>query len=646
MHHLRLEHAITAAVALGLAGLALAEGGFAPTAYAATAALVWGAVVIGLATGVLPRSAIPGPAIVAGLMIGGFAALTGLSIAWAADNGRAFEDVVRALAYVGIFVLVVIASRLAGAAVWLRGLAIGLVAIAAIALLARFEPGLFGNPDAELREVLPAAGGRLTYPIGYWNGLAAAMASAVVLFGWIGATGSSRLGRGLAVAALPAVVLALWATDSRGGIVAAGLGFAALVAFGPKRLALIVNTALGVVAGTVLALLASGRDDLFENPGTPAADSEAGAMLLLTLAAVALTGLVRYALDRPFANLAEVRVSPRTRRIAVAVAVAGLLAAIVAADPIERFETFKAPPSSDEIRLGRDQFLSSGGSGRYQFWETAIDAFAEAPIGGQGSGGYGPYWLEHRDYQLIATRAHSLAFESLAELGLAGFALVVGFLATAVVTAVRRRRARRWAPELGAVVGVLTVGVLAAAVDWTWDLPAVFALAVVAVALLVGPATLPTANGDPPRPPAGEARSRRRFAGGVSVLLVAWIAICAAGLLLLADRSLESSREAASRGDLEAAIEAAADARDLEPWSAEPRTQLALLYERAGEHAAALESMQDAIERAPRDFELYLVLARLQFTDGDLSGSWRSVLRARELNPLDPLFDEDYPSSG
>ena len=646
MHLLRLEHVITAAVALGLAGLALAEGGFAPTAYAATAALVWGTVVIGLATGALPLSAVPGSATVAGLMIGGFAGLTGLSIAWAADNGIAFEDVVRALAYVGVFVLVVVASRPAGAGAWLRGLAIGLVMVAAIALLARFEPGVFGNPDAELREVLPAAGGRLTYPIGYWNGLAAAMATAVVLLGWIGAAGSSRLGRALAVAALPAVVLALWATDSRGGIVAAGLGFAALVAFGPKRLALILNTALGVIAGTVLALLASGRDDLFENPGTRAADSEAGAVLLLTLAAVALTGLVRYALDRPFGNLAEARTSPRTRRIALAVVVAGLLAAIVAADPVERFETFKAPPTSDEIRLGRDRFLSSGGSGRYQFWETAIDAFAEAPLGGQGSGGYGPYWLEHREYQLIATRAHSLAFESLAELGLAGFALVVGFFATAVVTAVRRRRAPRWAPELGVVVGVLTVGVLAAAVDWTWDLPAVFVLAVVAVALLVGPATLPKANGDSPRPPAGEARSRRRFAGGVSVLLVAWISICAAGLLLLADRSLESSRDAASQGDLEAAIEAAADARDLEPWSAEPRTQLALLYERAGEDAAALESMQEAIERAPRDFELYLLLSRLQFTEGDLSGSRRSLLRARELNPLDPFFDADYPSSG
>ena len=639
MHHLRLEHAITAAVALSLTGLALAEGGFAPTAYAATAALVWGAVVIGLATGALPRSTIPAAAIVAGMMIGGFAALTGLSMTWAADNGSAFEDVVRALAYVGVFVLVVVASRRAGAGAWLRGLAIGLAALAALALLARFEPGLFGNPDAELREVLPAAAGRLTYPIGYWNGLAAAMATAIVLLAWIAAAGSRRLGRTLAVAALPAAVLALWATDSRGGIVAAGLAFAVLVAFGPRRLALIVNAGFGIGAGIVLAALASSRDDLFRLPGSPAAEAEAGGMLLLTLVAVGLAGLLRYALDPQFERLGKLRVPPRAGRIAVALAVVAALAAIVAADPIERFETFRAPPTEDELLLGEDRFLSTGGSGRYQFWEAAIDAFGEAPVGGQGSGGYGPYWLEHREYPLVATRAHSLIFESLAELGIAGFAVVVGFFATAAVAAVRRRRAMRWVPELGAAAAVLTVGVLAAAVDWTWDLPAVFASVVIAAALLVGPATLPAVADDSPRAPGGEARSRRRFAGGVLVLLVAWISICAAGLLLLADRSLESSREAAARGDLEAAIEEAASARDLEPWAAEPRTQLALLYFRGGDLTAARDELQNAIERSPRDFELYLLSASIEFTDGDMAAAKESLARAQALNPLDPLIE-------
>jgi O-Antigen ligase len=640
MHHRRLEHAISAAIALGLAGLGLAEGGFAPAAFAATALLAWGVVLVGLATGALPRSAVPRPAIVGGLLIGGFAGLTALSITWASDNGRAFEDTVRALAYVGVFALVVVTAERSRAGPWLRGLAIGLVAIAALALLARFEPGLFGNPDADLREVLPAASGRLTYPIGYWNGLAAAMATAIVLLGWLAVGASSRLGRALAFAALPIVMLALWATDSRGGIVAAGVAFAVLLAFGPRRLALVVNMALGAVAGTVLVVFATGRDALFEFPGTPAAEAEAGSMLLLTLLVVLAGGLIRFALDRRLGSL-EMRLSRRSLAIAAAVATIAALAAIVAIDPVQRFEDFKQPPNGDEIGSREPDLLRSGGSGRYQFWEVAVDAYGDAPLGGLGSGGYGPYWLEHREYPLAATRAHSLAFESLAELGIGGLALVVGFFGTAAVSAVRRSRLPHPVPEIGPAMAVVTVGVLAAAVDWTWDLPAVFVPTVVAVALLAGPATLPTEAEARAVPAGGEVRSRRRFAGGVAVLLVAWLSICAAGLLLLSDHSLEVSRDAAARGDLDAAIEAAANARDLEPWAAEPRTQLALLYERAGEDTEALESMQEAIERAPRDFELHLVVSRLQLAEGDYQGFTDSIARAYLLNPLDPVFDEE-----
>jgi hypothetical protein len=640
MRVLKIEHGITAAVAVGIAGLGLAEGGFAPTVYAATAVIVWGAVVIGLAVGVVPRSPLPSVAVAAGLLIGGFAGLTALSMIWASDNGRAFEDAVRALAYLGVFVLVVLASRRGEAGSWLRGIAIGLVAIGAIALLARFVPGPFGDPDAELREVLPAARGRLTYPIGYWNGLAAAMATAVVLLGWIATTGVHRVGRAVALAGLPIVVLALWATDSRGGIVAAAVAFAILVAFGPKRLGLIVNLVLGLGAGAVLVAFAVGRDELFEYPGAPPAEAEAGAMLLLTVLVVLAAGLLRYLLDRPLGSLSAARVPRSGARIAVVMAAIAVVAAIVAIDPIQRFEDFKQAPSGEELSSGQPDLLRSGGSGRYQFWEAAVDAFTDAPLGGLGSGGFGPYWLEHREYPLTATRAHSLAFESLAELGLAGLALVTGFFATALVSGARRRRAPGSVPEIGPAVGVLVVGVLAAAVDWTWDLPAVFVPAVIAAALLAGSATLPGAGPDRAAAPVGEVRSRRRFAAGVAVLLVAWLSICAAGLLLLSDHSLESSRDAASRGDLDAAIGAAGDARDLEPWAAEPRTQLALLYAEAGEIGAALDSLQAAIDRSPRDFELYLLRAGYQVAEHDQAAAKASLERARQLNPFDPLGPE------
>ena len=177
---LDVKHVIGGAVAASAVAVALAGGGFEPTAFAAAGLVVWIAVVVGLAVGVLPRSQPPTAALVAGISLAGLAALIALSLAWASDDGNGFEDVVRTLAYLGAFAAVVLASRRSEATPWLAGLAVGLAAIAAIALLARFEPSLFGNPDADLAD-LPAVLGRLTYPIGYWNGLAAVMAAAIVL---------------------------------------------------------------------------------------------------------------------------------------------------------------------------------------------------------------------------------------------------------------------------------------------------------------------------------------------------------------------------------------------------------------------------------------------------------------------------------
>ncbi len=627
----RFEHIVTVAVAAGVAGLALAEGGFPPTAFAATALVVWTAVVIGLAIGSWPRAEPPPAALAAGLCLAGLAALTALSVTWASDNGRAFEDTVRALAYLGIFVLVIVASRRGEARAWLRGLAAGLVIVAGVALLARYEPSLFGSPDADLARDLPAALGRLSYPIGYWNGLAATMAAAIVLCAWFAATGTTRRARSLAVAAMPLPLLALWITDSRGGIIAALIAIAILVTAGPARPRLLANLALGSVAAAALVVLAEQREELLNNPVDPAALGQGDEMLAFTIVAAIVAGAARFFADAPLQRL---EVSRGLGRAAIAVAVIACLVAVVAADPIERWDEFKAPPTAEELADGEVGLLRGGGSGRWQFWETAVDAFESEPVKGVGAGGYGPYWLEHREIALDATRAHSVAFEALAELGLVGLALLLGFFGVAGVSGVRRAIGADAAFDIGPVLALLGVGAAAAAVDWTWDLPAVFIPTVIAAGLLVGPATLPTTGDGGPAGWFGTARSRRRFAGGVVVLLVAWLSICASGLLLLADNRLERSRDASAEGDLEGAFDAANDAIDLEPWAAEPRTQLALLYEKSGDIPAARAALDEAIERSPRDFQLYLLEARFAAADDDPDAAAAALARAAELNPL------------
>jgi hypothetical protein len=634
MQRLEVKHLIGGAVAAACVALAMAGGGFEPTAFAAAGLIVWIAALLALAVGVLPRSEPPAAATIAGLALAGLAAFMGLSMAWASDDGHAFEDVVRTLAYLGGFALVVLASKRAEARPWLAGLTVGLTVVGAIALLARFEPSIFGNPDADLAASLPAAIGRLTYPIGYWNGLAAVMAAAVVLLSWSSSTAASRWLRCASVAALPPVLLALWMTDSRGGIAAALLAFGVLVLTGPSRARLIVNLGFGALAGTLLIALAETRGELLDNPVTDLAATQGDQMLAITAAVIAATFSLRYALDRPIQPLAIPR---QAGRIALAGIAVGAVIAVVAIDPVKQWDEFKAAPTAADLADGDVGLLRGGGSGRYQFWETAVDAFASSPVGGVGASGYTPYWFEHREIPIPATRAHSVVFETLAELGIVGFALFATFFGCAAVSGVRRARAPDAVAETGPALALLVVGLAAAAVDWTWDLPAVFGITVVAAALLTGPATL---AGPDPGPPSrryrGQVRSRRRFAAGVVLLLVAWLAICGSGLLLLSAHSLESSRDAAGRGDIDAAVSAANDAIDLQPWAAEPRTQLALVYEQAGDIEAARTAISEAIERSPDDYRIRLLASRMAAEADDDVAARAELLAAHRLNPRDP----------
>jgi tetratricopeptide (TPR) repeat protein len=240
-----------------------------------------------------------------------------------------------------------------------------------------------------------------------------------------------------------------------------------------------------------------------------------------------------------------------------------------------------------------------------------------------------------------------VVFETLAELGLLGFAILAAFFGCVIAAAVRRVRAPDAVPEVAPALAVLAIGLAAAAVDWTWDLPAVFGIAVVVAALLTGPATLSGPDPGPPvRQPRGEAGRRRSFAAGVAVLLIAWISICACGLLLLSAHSLESSRDAAGRADLEAAIDAANDAINLQPWAAEPRTQLALVYEQGGDLERARETMAEAIARAPEDYRLRLLAARMAFAANQSEEAREDLEEAHRLNPRDPTITEQIEALG
>jgi Tfp pilus assembly protein PilF len=76
------------------------------------------------------------------------------------------------------------------------------------------------------------------------------------------------------------------------------------------------------------------------------------------------------------------------------------------------------------------------------------------------------------------------------------------------------------------------------------------------------------------------------------------------------------------------------------PLSAEPRVELARLYEEAGEPQIALKYLEDAVQQDANNSRAWLALARLRETSGDLPQALQNYQRALALNSAQPMIAE------
>jgi hypothetical protein len=619
------KHATLALVAIAYTVLAFADGGYSQRLTAAATIAVWLAVGIGALARAWPRRPTPRAALAAGGCLGGLGLVTALSMIWADDAGRAFFALVRIAGYLGLFALVVVCAPRSGRRAWLAGLAAGLTLVCAASLGTRFDPSLFGGGDRELSAVLPTARGRLSYPIGYWNGLAACLAVQFVLLVWFGARARTRAWRAVSIGLIPLPVLALYLTSSRGGFIAALAGWLVVLALERAKAALLASTALGIAGGGLLVLFARPRGDFLNGLATSTASDQGLAVGLATLLCVLAVALARYLLEPRLAHLRLPRVS---WRIAAPAVIAAAIIVALAVNPGARLHQFATPTGGGRgAETGSGHLLSAGGSNRAQYWEAALDAFATAPIGGVGAGNYELYWNAHPEVALPVLNAHSVYLETLAELGLVGLAALLGFLGIAAAAGWRRRVAP--GGEMAAALAVLAAGAVAAGLDWTWQIPAAFAPVVVAVGLLTAGQELRTA-----RPAHAAEGPSRRLALGIAVVAIGWVSIWAAGVVLVTRLNLDSSRDAAARGDLAEAADDARDAADVEPWSPEPRLQLALVDELGGDLQAARSAAGEAIDRAPGDWRPWAVAARVDVRAGDRRAAAAEIYKAGTLSPV------------
>jgi O-Antigen ligase len=603
------QHAWAALVAAAIVTAALAEGLFSPTGYATTSIIIWATVIAGLVSRALPTGRVSRLSAAAGLCIAASAALAATSIGWASDQGRAFDEAVRASFYVGLFVLTVCTGTRRDRSEWLSGLTIGLGLVAIIALFSYLQPGVLDSGESEI----PNAIGRLSYPIGYWNGAGALLAVTAVLLSYAGASGPTRPLRSAAVAVFPLAVLGLWLTSSRGAGIALAIGLCILIAASPDRPRQLVAVIVGALGAAVVIVVAGQLGDLTAGGGDPAMRADGDLMSAVAVPVGAATGALAWWSDRYRPSL---RVSRRLAVILGAVVLAGLVAGLVAADPGKRLNEFESPPSARAGIAVNAADLSS--NGRWQFWGEAIDAFESNPFGGVGAGGFEEWWARHAPVAVFARNPHSLPLQQASDLGAPGLVLFCGFFVALAIAAVRRLRAGL-AGDVGVLLAVVVTGAIGAAVDWTWEFPAVFAPVVICAALILA-----------------SARSRPLRDGyllGVSTVAAAWLAMVAGGLVVLTQIELDRSRSAAADGRIAEAIHRAEQAHTVTPWSSEPFIQLALLEQDSGNLDQALRRLREAESRDSEDWRLPLIEASLQSERGDRQAIRAALERAEELSP-------------
>jgi O-antigen ligase len=629
----------SAAPGLLLAGLvagatfvvALDGGGYALTSRHAIAVCLLWLLAVGVAFGFWPRGRVPVAAFLVGGLLAAFAAWTGLSILWSASAEKSFAELDRAVLYLALFAVVVVSSATPRALRgWLRGLGAGVAAVGILSLASRFFPEQFeGTSAVGLAQLFPETASRLNYPVEYWNALATLVALGVPCLLWAATAERRAVARAVALAPVPALAGVLYLTSSRGGIAVTALGAAVFLGLARSWRALAAVALAGAGSGLAAAVLLA-RDAVTAGPLAPGAVSEGRSAALLTAGICVGTGLLHGILSSRRLELGR-----RGRLAGVALgatAVAAVVAGIVLADPVERFERFKAVPTAEENATLQSHLASGSGNGRWQLWESAADQFAQRRLEGEGAGSYEAWWAENGTLAVFVRDAHSLYLETLGELGVVGLALLGGALVLGLAVGVRRTFApdRELRLACAALTGAYVAWLVEAGIDWMWESTVVTLVAVACLALLVGPAT--------EEEPKAARRGRVALGARIAVPLVALALVVAEGIPFVAQSEIGRSQEAVRAGDAETARDAAVAAQRFQSWAASPHLQRALVEELAGNLPAAHVAIERALELDRREWRLWLVDSRIETKLENFDEAELSLRRAVELNPRSSRF--------
>jgi O-antigen ligase len=617
--------------------LSLRGGGYDVIVRSEAGVAVWWVVLLAALAGLLPTH-FGRRGWVAIALLAAFAAWTGLAVGWSQSAEQSVIEVGRIAAYLGVLVLAIALQGRTAARHTINGLASAIGLITVLAVLSRLHPQAFPvNPDFQF--LGSVSGRKLSYPLGYWNALAAFAAMGFPLLLAVTVEGRTLAGRAVAAAVLPLAPMCVYLTISRGGAIALGLGAVVFLVLTPRRLQALATLAVAAIAGAILLHATSARSALTSGVPNHAAIAQGTSLLWIALIVCLGVALLQVAISLAAAHLERPAMLAPDRRgtaIRAGALVLTLIALGVAAGAPTKlshaWHDFKQPigvvtPGDTNSVFSR--LSAANGNNRYQFWQSAVHAAETHPWRGIGPGTFQFWWAQHATEPGFIRNAHSLYFETFAETGIIGLALLGGLLLWFVGVAVWRAFSeppglRLW---LAGASASLAVFLFSAAVEWVWQLAAIAATALILGAVIVA------GRGEPDEQGPAAAAIARPLLVVLSVVALAAVVVPFAGQL-----AVRRSQSAAARGDLSTALADSRAAERLQPYASSAHLQEALVLEQEGRLTAAAAAARVATADSPTDWTTWLTLARIDARRGATNAALSEFRNARRLNPRSTLF--------
>ena len=617
-----------------VAYLGLKGGGYDPLVNDQVGIAIWWVLLATVLAGALPRRRLGPLAWCALGLLAAFVAWSALSLTWTESIDKTSADLARVATYLGVFALALFTRGPKAARRMVAAVGTGIAFVAIVALLSRLHPAWFPEGSQTGRFLGSSAQERLSYPLNYWNALAALIAIGLPLLLQVATCAKAILFRALAAAALPAMALTSFLTLSRGGIAAAIVVLALFLALTSDRLPKLLTLLVAGAGGAILIAAATQRDALQHGLLNATAHHQGNQMLAMTLVVCAGVGLVQAGISIALTHGMRPRWTRVSRRGSLVAALTGALAVLIAVAALNApgrishaWSDFK---QSGGPGTGTERLASVSGNGRYQYWVSAADENGAKPLTGTGSGTFEYWWARNSSVRSTVLDTHSLYMQTLGELGIAGLALLAAFLLATLLGGARAtlRAAERARPQLAAAVAGCTAFFLTAVFDWMWQIPVL----PVAMLLLASALVSTTARSR------AAARPALRFPLRAALSVAAIAAVIAIAIPLSSSTLVRQSQSDARASNLPAALSAARSAQNAQPEAATPRLQQALLLEAQGDLAPAATAARAATQREPTNWRNWLVLSRIEGERGKASASLRAYRKAKSLNPHSPLF--------